>query len=162
MTAQLRLFKPKQSSQQPAADHEASGGRGLFLRLGLAEDRAELVRQVHQGFPVDIVERLAGELELPQQALLKVVRIAPATLGRRRKSLSGRLSAEESDRVYRVAEAYRNSLQLFEWDIESARRWLLEPAKALAGVTPFQHLDTEAGAGQVRDLIGRLEHGVYS
>ncbi len=162
MTAQLRLFKPKQRSREPAAEVEASDGRGLFLRLGLAEDRVELVRQVHQGFPVTVIEKLAGELQLSQQALLKVVRIAPATLGRRRKSLSGRLSAEESDRVYRVAEAYRGSLQLFEGDVDAARRWLSEPAKALGGVSPFQHLDTEAGAGQVRDLIGRLEHGVYS
>jgi putative toxin-antitoxin system antitoxin component (TIGR02293 family) len=134
----------------------------LFLRLGLAEDGAELVKQVHQGFPAGIVEKLAGELQLPQQALLRVVRIAPATLGRRRKSLSGRLSAEESDRVYRVAEAYRNSLQLFEGEVDAARRWLIEPAKALGGVSPFQRLDTEAGAAQVRDLVGRLEHGVYS
>jgi putative toxin-antitoxin system antitoxin component (TIGR02293 family) len=162
MTAQLKLFKPKQPSRQPAVEYQAPGGKGLFVRLGLAEDRVELVRQVQQGFPVAIVEKLAGELQLSQQALLKIVRIAPATLGRRRKSLSGRLSAEESDRVYRVAEAYRDSLQLFEWDADAARRWLLEPAKALGGVSPFQHLDTEAGAGQVRDLIGRLEHGVYS
>lgn len=162
MTAQLRLFKPKPLSRQPAVELEGSGGKGLFLRLGLAEDRVELVDQVHRGFPVDIVEKLAGELQLPQQALLKVVRIAPATLGRRRKSLSGLLSAEESDRVYRLAEAYRNSLQLFEGDVDSARRWLVEPAKALGGVSPLQRLDTEAGAGQVRDLIGRLEHGVYS
>jgi putative toxin-antitoxin system antitoxin component (TIGR02293 family) len=162
MTAQLRLFRPTQPSRQAAVESEASGGRELLLRLGLAEDRAELVKQVHQGFPVAIIEKLAGELELPQQSLLKVVRIAPATLGRRRKSLSGRLSAEESDRVFRVAEAYRNALQLFEWDVDAARRWLLEPAKALGGVSPFQQLDTEAGAGQVRDLIGRLEHGVYS
>ena len=162
MTAQVRLFKPRQSSLRPADELAASDGRALFRRLGLAEDRVELVSQVHQGFPVNIVEKLAGELQLPQQALLKVVRIAPATLGRRRKSLSGLLSPEESDRVYRLAEAYRNSLQLFEGDADSARRWLVEPAKALGGATPLQLLDTEAGAGQVRDLVGRLEHGVYS
>ncbi|MGH8615251.1 MAG: antitoxin Xre/MbcA/ParS toxin-binding domain-containing protein [Gammaproteobacteria bacterium] len=72
------------------------------------------------------------------------------------------MSPEESDRVYRIAAAYRSALQLFEGEAESARRWLNEPAKALGGNSPLQHLDTEAGAAEVRDLIGRLEHGVYT
>ena len=75
---------------------------------------------------------------------------------------AGLLSLEESDRVYRIASAYRNALRLFEDDADSAQRWLGEPVKALGGATPLQHLDTEAGAAQVHDLIGRLEHGVYS
>jgi len=53
-------------------------------------------------------------------------------------------------------------LQLFEGDAESARRWLSEPAKALGGDSPLQHLTTEAGVAQVLDLIGRLEYGVYT
>lgn len=69
---------------------------------------------------------------------------------------------EESDRIYRIAEIYRSAVQLFEGDAESARSWLSEPARALGGIRPLQHLDTEAGAGEVRDLIGRLEHGVYT
>jgi len=97
-----------------------------------------------------------------QNTLLRVTKIAPATLTRRRKSSSGLLSPEESDRVYRVAAAYRSALQLFEGEAEAAWRWLSEPAKALGDDSPLQHLDTEAGAAEVRDLIGRLEHGVYT
>ena len=108
------------------------------------------------------MEKLASELRVSQQTVLKVAGIASATLARRRKSASGRLSSEESDRVYRIAAAYRDALQLFEGDAESARRWLNEPAKALGGDSPLQHLVTEAGAAEVRDLIGRLEHGVYT
>ncbi|MGH8591334.1 MAG: antitoxin Xre/MbcA/ParS toxin-binding domain-containing protein, partial [Gammaproteobacteria bacterium] len=78
------------------------------------------------------------------------------------KSASGLLSPEESDRVYRVAAAYRSAVQLFEGEAESARRWLNDPAKALGGDSPLQHLDTEAGAAEVQDFIGRLEHGVYT
>jgi putative toxin-antitoxin system antitoxin component (TIGR02293 family) len=134
----------------------------VFRRLGLLNDRAPLVKQIQRGFRVAAVEKLAGELRVPRHTVMKIAKIAPATLTRRRKSASGRLSPEESDRVYRIAAAYRDALQLFEGDAESARRWLNESAKALGGDSPLQHLDTEAGAAEVRDLIGRLEHGVYT
>lgn len=161
MTAQRRVFKPQQFSAPGRVAAEASSTE-TFRRLGLVKDRAELVKQIQRGFRVAVIEKLADELCVPQQTLLKVTKIAPATLTRRRKSVSGLLSPEESDRVYRVAVAYRSALQLFEGEAESARRWLNEPAKALGGDSPLQHLDTEAGAAEVRDLIGRLEHGVYT
>lgn len=111
-----------------------------------------------RAFRVAVIEKLADDLGVLQQTLLKVTKIAPATL----KSASGLLSPEESDWVYRVAAAYRSALRLFEGEAESARRWLNEPAKALGGDSPLQHLDAEAGAAEVQDLIGRLEHGVYT
>ena len=35
-----------------------------------------------------------------------------------------------------------------------------EPAWALGDVTPLQYADTELGAQEVEDLLGRIEHGV--
>ncbi len=117
--------------------------------------------EIRRGLPVKVLDLLTEELGVSQQTLLKVVALPSATLARRRRP-PGRLSPQESDRVYRVAAAYRAALQLFEGDAETARRWMSEPAKALGGNTPIQHLDTEAGAGEVQDLIGRLEHGVIT
>lgn len=162
MTARARVFKPQHPSRAPAGAAAHAVGTTVFRRLGLSNDRAQLVKQIHRGFGVVVVEKLADELRVSQQTVLKITKIAPATLTRRRRSTSGLLSSEESDRVYRVAAAYRSALQLFEGDADSARRWLNEPAKALGGDSPLQHLDTEAGAAEVHDLIGRLEHGVYS
>jgi len=137
MTAQLKVFKPQQASRATVRASAGPVGDRLFRRLGLIKGRADLVAQIHQGFPVAVIEKLADELELAQQTLLKVARIAPATLTRRRRSPSGSLSPEESDRIYRIAEVYRAVLQLFEDDGESARRWLGEPARALGGETPL-------------------------
>ncbi len=162
MTAQVKTFTPRRSPQYSENIPSTPTGKEILRRLGLVKDRAGLVEQIHHGFRVTVIEKLANELQLPQQTLLKVAKIAPATLTRRRKSASRLLSAEESDRIYRIAAAYGNTLQLFEGDADSARRWLNEPAKALGGKSPLQFLDTEAGAGEVRDLIGRLEHGVCS
>ena len=55
-----------------------------------------------------------------------------------------------------------NAIRLFEGDRDAARSWLMEPALALGGATPFESLTTEVGASEVRRLIGRLKHGVYA
>lgn len=162
MYAEQKVFQPAWKVKDgPAATGEVQGAN-LFHRLGMAEERAELVSQVHDGFPVSVIDKLAAELSVSQQALLKVAGIATATLTRRRKSEQARLSPQESDRLYRIAVAYRRALALFEGNEEGARQWFTQPAKALGGESPFEYLDTEAGADEVRDLIGRLEHGVYT
>jgi len=86
--------------------------------------------------------------------------IAPATLKRRREA--GHLNQAESDRVYRLTRLYQQAIHLFEGDSAMARDWLEQPAKALGGRTPMAYMETEAGADEVEDLIGRLEHGVIA
>ena len=157
MLAEKRLYTPAVSRGRTIAD-----GIEVFRRLGLVQDRADLVSRVHRGFPVSVIVKLADELGASQQVVLQIAGIAPATLARRRKSGSKRLTPQESDRIYRIAAVYRSALQLFEGDAAAARRWLDEPANAIGGNTPLHHLDTEAGADEVQDLIGRLEHGVYT
>jgi putative toxin-antitoxin system antitoxin component (TIGR02293 family) len=45
---------------------------------------------------------------------------------------------------------------------EDARRWLTSPQFGLGGVVPLAYAETEVGAREVEDLLGRIEYGVYS
>lgn len=139
---------------------ERTGRPDLFTRVGLPSRGGSLTRAVHEGFPVAVLERLADELDAPKKVVLLAVGIAPATLKRRREA--GHLSQAESDRVYRLTSILQQAIALFEGDAAMARAWLEQPAKALGGHTPLEYLDTEAGANEVEDLIGRLEHGVIA
>lgn len=155
-----RIFRPSFQSQK-AATAPAFDPAAVFSRLGLVVgDREAMVARIRAGFPVQVIDKLSRELQLSQRDLLPVIALPAATLTRRR--LQKRLSSQESDRVYRLASAYCSALQLFEGDVTAARHWLNEPAKALGGSTPLAHLDTEAGAAAIQDLIGRLETGVIS
>lgn len=58
--------------------------------------------------------------------------------------------------------AIAESVELFEGDQEAASQWLAKPARALGHKTPGDCLSSEEGIEQVRTLIGRLEHGVFS
>ena len=70
--------------------------RGAYLY------RFALVRRIETGLDVVVVvvDELARDLELPALAVRKLAKISSSTFNRRQKA--GVLSAEESDRVYRL------------------------------------------------------------
>lgn len=70
--------------------------------------------------------------------------------------------ADQFDRLSRVSKVFERTLELFEADAATARAWLGHPQRALGGAVPLDLLGTELGARQVEDLIGRLEHGVFT
>ena len=154
------MATPASQVFHPSGEHTSA--RNNLARIGLTtSNREKLIASIHRGLPVSVIDKLARELDVPQKRLLQVIALPSATLNRRR-ARKQRLTPQESDRIYRVANVFQTALQLFEGDRNAARRWFQEPATALRGKSPFEHLDTEAGAGEVLDLIGRLEHGVIS
>jgi putative toxin-antitoxin system antitoxin component (TIGR02293 family) len=54
------------------------------------------------------------------------------------------------------------AVELFEGDVKAAKKWLQTPQRALGGAVPLEFASTEAGAKEVENLIGRLEHGVFT
>jgi putative toxin-antitoxin system antitoxin component (TIGR02293 family) len=117
--------------------------------------------RVKTGLPVREFAALRELLGLTTEALAKKVGISLATLSRRRHG-GGVLDAGHGDRVLRFARLFRLAVGLYDGDENAARTWLTTPARALDGQTPLDFADTEAGAREVEDLIGRLEHGVYT
>ena len=51
---------------------------------------------------------------------------------------------------------------MVEGDVDAARRWLQKPRPVFDNQCALEFSKTEIGAGEVKDLIGRLEYGVYS
>jgi len=47
-------------------------------------------------------------------------------------------------------------------DEHLARRWLSSPQRGLGGAVPLDYAETEIGAREVEDLLGRIEYGVYA
>ena len=98
-------------------------------------------------------------LELSSDKLVPLLGISKATLHRRQAE--GRLDVAESDRVVRFARLLGRAASVME-SLENGRRWLLAPQVGLGGAIPLWYADTEVGAREVENLLGRIEHGVYS
>jgi putative toxin-antitoxin system antitoxin component (TIGR02293 family) len=141
-----------------AAITEVLGGRKIFKRK--VEFDADLTTLTRAGLPVQALTALAAELMIERSALAKVVGISERTLSRRLASQS-RLSVEESDRTMRVARVVAHTFDVFG-DQGKAARWLNTPNRVMEGNTPLSLLDTDAGAGWVDTILGRIEYGIYS
>lgn len=59
-----------------------------------------------------------------------------------------------------AAAVWRAATELFEGDRTAAERWLHKEAVGLGGRRPIDVMETDPQ--QVLDLIGRLEHGVFT
>lgn len=132
-------------------------GRSLGLRV---ESREQFMVAIRKGLTFRAFDHLAQALAVSDSELAKIVSISGRTLSRRREE--GHFQAEESDRLARIAMLFDEAVTLFEGDEATAATWLTTPKKALADATPLQYADTEPGAQEVRDLIGRLEYGIFS
>jgi len=71
------------------------------------------------------------------------------------------LAADESDRLYRFSRVLAHAEKVLGTRA-NATQWLHRPNRALNGIPPLTLLDTDIGATEVDDVLGRLEHGVFS
>lgn len=120
---------------------------------------AKIVEQVQGGLPVQELEVLRDSLDVPIEKLASKLGISNATLHRRKRQ--GRLGPAESDRVVRLARLVGKAAKVLG-GIEAARQWLNSPQFGLGGAVPLDYAETEIGAREVENLLGRVEYGVYS
>jgi len=120
---------------------------------------AKIVDLLHEGFSSSEIEVLQESLGIPLEKLLIVLGISKSTWHRRRK-LNQRLDTLESDRVLRIARLMRRATDVFESEA-AAREWLSTSQQGLGGVAPLDFAQTEVGAREVEDLLGRIEYSVY-
>ena len=117
-----------------------------------------LIGQIRQGLPWVEFRALLQLLDMTEEELGRLLGISPATLHRRKKEQ--RLAMPESERLVRFARLIGRSMEVFGSE-EAAREWLKTPNPGTAAETPLSYADTEFGAREVENLLGRLEHGVF-
>lgn len=120
----------------------------------------KLLLLVQRGFPFKMLATISAQTGIPTRELAAIIEIPERTLARRRAA--GKLDRDESERLLRLTRVVASSVRLFEGDVGAAVTWLKTPQKALSHHTPLSYARFEIGAREVEDLIGQLEHGVFS
>jgi putative toxin-antitoxin system antitoxin component (TIGR02293 family) len=119
----------------------------------------KLVEKLRIGLPVTELNDLQATLAVPMEKLGPMLGISKATYHRRKAE--GKLDQAESDRVVRFARLMGKAVEVLESE-EDARQWLTAPQFGLGGAVPLEYAETEVGAREVENLLGRIEYGVYS
>ncbi len=132
---------------------------GVLHALGLTSRPHDLIKVVKGGLSIQVFRALAEALNVSDAALANLAGISGTTLTRRKRV--GHLTPDESEHVLRIANLLERAAQVFE-DVGDASDWLKTPNLSLDNVTPLDYADTEIGAREVENLLGRIDYGVYS
>ena len=121
--------------------------------------QSELIASIRAGFPLELFKRTAKQLTMTEKQLAALTDITTSTLTRRKKE--GRLTKDESEKLFRIIRVFNRAVDVFG-STDSAVSWLTRPLPALSGVRPLDYIDTDIGTIEVENVLGRIEHGVFS
>jgi putative toxin-antitoxin system antitoxin component (TIGR02293 family) len=114
---------------------------------------------VEKGISKEGLESLKKKVGLDYDQLAQLLNVARATLIN--KKSPDKFNTDLSDKIMSLADIFSYGFEVFE-DEDHFRAWLQRPVRALGGKKPFDLLHTSFGREEVRNLIGRIDHGVYS
>ena len=105
------------------------------------------------------MESLKSKTNLDYDKLSTLLATTRATLIN--KKGTEHFSAAISERILSIADIYSYGYEVFE-DETKFNEWVFRPNRALGGKQPFELLDNQFGREEIKNLIGRIDYGVYS
>ncbi|WP_404415053.1 antitoxin Xre/MbcA/ParS toxin-binding domain-containing protein [Marinospirillum sp.] len=148
-TTKFTSFKPKRVSKN-----------NFWFNLGIEDAKTTRADAVHQGFKPKVYRNLAEKTKLSQSEFCKITHIPLSTM-KRKLTNDERFSTQESDAIYRLAMLIKLATDLFS-DEKKALDWIRESVYGLGGKRPLDMVATTVDFEMVKDLIGRVDHGVFS
>ncbi|WP_278183484.1 type II RES/Xre toxin-antitoxin system antitoxin [Vibrio misgurnus] len=145
----LKSFKPKPSYQP-----------NFWYTLGIEDEDTSKNTAIHQGFKPIVYRNIVEKAKLSQNEFHNVTLIPISTIKRRLKNQE-RFSTQESDVMYRLAMLIKLATDLFGNE-QRALEWVRESVYGLNGKRPLDMIATTVDFETIKDLIGRVEHGVFS
>lgn len=133
------------------------GGKSVLKRSISSE--TQLREAVREGLPYESLAIVVEKLGIKADKVAEVIQLPLRTIARRKKEK--KLEPDESDRVVRLARIGAMAAYVLGSE-QKASVWLHERNRALGGIAPLDILDTDIGIRQVEEVLGRIEHGVYS
>jgi putative toxin-antitoxin system antitoxin component (TIGR02293 family) len=162
---------PAQTVAEPTIEYfqtKRATGKGLtnFLILNEAAKKPESqmtsfekIGMIKEGISKTDLENLKEKADLDYNQLAKVLSVARATLIN--KKGKEKFDMVLSEKIVSVADIYSYGYEVFE-DESRFNNWIFRSNRALGGQSPYDFLDSQYGREEVRNLIGRIDYGVYS
>lgn len=119
----------------------------------------EKMRIARAGVRKRDLEDFKEKTALDYDDLANVLAVTRATLIN--KKGEEKFNVSLSERIVDLAGLYSYGYEVFE-DIDRFNEWIFRPNRALGGQAPLEYIDNQFGREEVRNIIGRIDYGVYS
>lgn len=131
----------------------------LFISANRQPDYIKIADHIRNGFPSKYLLIVKSVLGLSNQVVSALLGISLRTTNRY-LSEKEKLDSNASDKLFRVIYITYKTVEVFE-NIDEAVHWLKTPQYGLGERIPLDLIQTEAGAREVENLLGRIDYGVY-
>lgn len=119
----------------------------------------EKMNAVKLGISKKDLENLKAKTRLDYDKLANALSVTRATLINKKKQ--EKFNAALSERILSLADIYSYGYEVFE-DEDRFNKWMFRPNQALGGKLPYEFIDNQFGREEIKNLIGRIDYGVYS
>ena len=156
----------KVSEPYNALSYEGNYGLEAFTAFADAPKQAgnhltafEKMNLVREGISKKDLEILKDKTSMDYTMLAKALSVTRATLINKKRDQ--KFGAGLSEKIVGLADLYSYGFEVFE-DEDNFNQWMTRPNQALGGRVPYDLIDNQYGREEVKNLIGRIDYGVYS
>ncbi len=133
---------------------------GGSLNLGQPiNNELDLIDISRKGLPKSVIVTLSGLLGISMEKMSDLIHISHRTI--QRKKSDDLLNVYSTEQILEIAEVISKGIEVFN-SLEVFTKWLHQDIRYLNFQKPLNYLDTSFGTKMVLDILGRIEHGVYS
>jgi putative toxin-antitoxin system antitoxin component (TIGR02293 family) len=119
----------------------------------------DLITITRKGLPKSVVYSICEVLGISMDRLSDLLHISHRTL--QRKSDTDLLGVSASEQLFEIAKLVSEGIRVFE-TLEDFRNWLHSKPYIFKGQQPLDFLDTRFGIQYVKNVLGRIAHGIPS
>lgn len=138
---------------------KANSNRGAALLATIPSmDTGEKITLIRKGVSKNDLEDIKEHSGLDYDTLSRILAVSRATLINK-KGLE-KFDTATSERILLLADTLSYGESVFE-DKDRFNRWMKNSNKALGDKAPIDLMDTVYGIQEVKNMIGRIEYGVF-
>jgi putative toxin-antitoxin system antitoxin component (TIGR02293 family) len=150
-------------SEPMAAYYTSQKSSSLFwknigITVNISNDMEALLL-IKTGIKMSVLSKMMISFGLSLEEMASILHTTDRTL--RRYSSDSTLNIEQSERLIELAKLYFYGAEVFD-TLEKFILWVNSPIRSINFKKPKDYLDTSIGIRLVTQLLGRIEHGIYS
>lgn len=127
---------------------------------GSIESPFDFITLANKGIDADVILNFRKYFKISRNVTAQLLDVSEPTLYRWVRE-NKRLDRKYSIQLFELTNLFLFGIEVFESQ-DNFFKWLEIPNVALGGMEPMKLLELPEGISKVKDLLGRIEHGVIS
>lgn len=127
--------------------------------MAFSSSEMDVLSTIKKGLSKKTLDKTMQMMDFSLYDMSNVLHISERTL--RRYDDSTLLNTEQSERIVELNQLYTYGAEVFD-TLKNFKLWIDSPVLALGNKKPKEFLDTSLGISILKNILGRIEYGVYS